>query len=319
MQNLGTGLVNSVKNLFGIHSPSTVFSGIGDNIVAGLSNGISQNDAEAIAQMTQMADGMGKAFESIDQKISATITKVMSAIVDFGKKLYDSLDDTSKEILTNVAQSLTQLVNDMIQGATRAINGFMNIWKTLVSKVQGVLTEVIGKVTGFITDLAAKAVEAAEGFVKAIEEGMAGLPDKFKAIGTNIVNGIWEGLQEGWKWLTENVGKLANDLLDKAKSTLGIKSPSTEFMYVGRMVDEGFAKGINDYVGLIENAAGNIESAVEVQPTVGGISGVGGVVNNTINIYPSRNMDERALAREVSVRLADLNNRSKATWRPVYA
>ena len=315
---VGKGLIDSFKSLFGIHSPSTVFEGFGDNIVAGLSNGISQNDADAIKQMTDLANNMGEAFESIDTKIKSTIDTVVNNVTAFAKALYDLLDENSKQILQNIAQALTQLISKMIAGATNAVNGFINIWKTLVGKVQSVLTDIIGKVTGFISDLAAKAAEAAKGFVDAITEGVKNLPEQFVTIGKNMVDGIWKGLQEGWTWLTEKVGKLAQDLLDKAKNALGIHSPSTEFEYVGRMVDEGFAKGINDYIGMIDDAARNIESAVEIKPTIG-TTAAGGVVNNTINIYPSRNMDEKALAREVSERLADLNNRSKATWRPVYA
>ena len=320
---LGNGIIDTFKSLFSIHSPSKVFEGFGDNIVAGLSNGISQNDADAIKQMTDLANNMGKAFESIDIKIKATIDNVINSVTAFAKSLYDMLDENSKQILQNIAQALTQLISKMIQGATNAVNGFINIWKTLVGKVQSVLTDIIGKVAGFITDLAGKAAEAAKGFVDAILNGVQSLPEQFTTIGKNIVDGIWKGLQEGWTWLTEKVGKLAQDLLDKAKSALGIHSPSTQFEYVGRMVDEGFAKGINDYIGMINDAARNIESAVEIKPTVGGMQG-GGVVNNTINIYPARNMDEKALAKEISYQLStqdtrakvtQQNTRTKATWR----
>ena len=319
MKGLGTGLVTTVKDMFGIHSPSTVFEGMGDNIVAGLSLGISSNDAEAIAQMTQLAESMGTAFDSINDKIRGTIANVMQGVIAFGKTLYNSLDGTSKAILSSIAKSLSQLVTEMIRGATNAIDGFMNVWKTIVAKVQGVLTEVIGKVTGFITDLATKAVEAAKGFAEALEKGLQDLPEKFSTIGTNIVNGIWTGLQEGWTWLAENVSKLATDLLDGAKNALGIKSPSKEFMYVGRMIDEGLAKGIDDYVGLVEKAKGNIESAVEITPAVGVSEGISRINNVTMNIYPSAGMDEKALAREINYRLAEQTTRKYAARRPVYA
>lgn len=67
----------------------------------------------------------------------------------------------------------------------------------------------------------------------------------FTDIGTNIVNGIWKGISDGWDWLKKKVKELANSLLDAAKDALGIKSPSKAFRdQVGRWIMPGVTEGV---------------------------------------------------------------------------
>ena len=75
-------------------------------------------------------------------------------------------------------------------------------------------------------------------------------------VGKNIVDGIWEGIQSGWKWLTDKVADLAQSLLDTAKNVLGIHSPSKEFAWIGQMSAEGMIVGFDDVdpVGEIKSS-----------------------------------------------------------------
>ena len=47
VKDIFTGFIDGVKNLFGIHSPSTLFEGFGTNMVEGLVNGL-QGIANAV-------------------------------------------------------------------------------------------------------------------------------------------------------------------------------------------------------------------------------------------------------------------------------
>lgn len=59
---LGDGLINSVKSIFGIHSPSTVFHGFGTNIVEGLANGIEDNIGMAVSSIVKLGKAVTTSF-----------------------------------------------------------------------------------------------------------------------------------------------------------------------------------------------------------------------------------------------------------------
>ena len=100
----------------------------------------------------------------------------------------------------------------------------------------------------------------AEGLVKAIPELMSKVPqivtsllngfvEGFKGIlnvGANIVQGLWQGIQNAWSWLVSKVQQFAKSILDGMMSALGIHSPSTLFRdKVGKFIPQGVAVGID--------------------------------------------------------------------------
>ena len=140
------------------------------------------------------------------------------------------------------------------------------------SKVSSIFTSVMSAVASFGTNFVNKAREMASNFFNNIVNGLASLPSrvaalgqqlvqavenlpsKFAEIGSNIVQGIWNGIKGGWDWLKKQVKQLADDLVQGVKDGLKIKSPSRVFMGIGKMVDEGFAKGIIDNENRVMSA-----------------------------------------------------------------
>jgi hypothetical protein len=132
---------------------------------------------------------------------------------------------------------------------------------------------------------------------------VASLPSKFTEIGKNIVSGLWNGIQEKWQWLKDKVSELANSLLQGAKDALGIESPSKEFAYVGRMVDEGFAKGLDNFSYLIGDAMDMITGdMLNVTPQVALADGMAPTTapayNQTVNIYSPTALTPSEVARQ---------------------
>jgi hypothetical protein len=77
-------------------------------------------------------------------------------------------------------------------------------------------------------------------------------------IGSDIVAGIRKGIAEKWGDLKGYVSGLGTGMLDAIKETLRIKSPSREFMDVGRYTIEGLQVGINDNAYLATDAIGSV-------------------------------------------------------------
>lgn len=60
----------------------------------------------------------------------------------------------------------------------------------------------------------------------------------------DIVNGLWEGIKNGWTNFWENVNELLDGFIQGVKDAFGIHSPSTVFAEIGGYVVEGLLNGI---------------------------------------------------------------------------
>jgi hypothetical protein len=55
MDNIGQSLVNTAKSATGSHSPSTIFAGIGNDVMTGLQQGLTTGSAGAVDALTKAA------------------------------------------------------------------------------------------------------------------------------------------------------------------------------------------------------------------------------------------------------------------------
>lgn len=166
-------------------------------------------------------------------------------------QLWDNIKNTVKTTVTSLKEIVVNLFNEM---KTRVVNIVTNIKNTAISLFNVMKSTVVDTVTAMKntvinifttmkTSIIQKVTEIKDGIIKVFD----GIKEKFIEIGGNIVNGIWEGINAGWDWLTNKVKDLAKSLLDAAKSALGINSPSREFRKeVGRWIPPGIVEGVED-------------------------------------------------------------------------
>lgn len=92
-------------------------------------------------------------------------------------------------------------------------------------------------------------VKLAEGLNRAIQSAVDWVRDNFKdksvfEIGAEIVNGLWEGIKNGWNNFWGNVSELIDGFVQGIKDALGIHSPSTVFAEIGVYIIQGLLNGI---------------------------------------------------------------------------
>lgn len=198
-------VVNAVKDFLGIHSPSTVFAEIGNNLIQGLFEGISN--------------------------------------------AWHTITDFFSNVLPNLGNVLSAAWNDMKATAINTWNAIQkslsNAWNsiknTAISSFPSLKTSVMDKWNGLKTSM------------KSVEWG---------SIGTNLVNGLKNGISNAWSGLMTKVQSLVTSLTNKVKSLFGVASPSKVFAEIGGFLDEGLAQGLeNGKRGLLTTAA-NIANAV---------------------------------------------------------
>lgn len=173
--NVGTAVIDKVKNVLGIHSPSTVFAEIGGYIAQGLANGITAAQGYVDAAMQGLINGVTNAGNQFIEKGKQT-----------GIGFVNSLDQT----LTSTWQQLdTNLQNDFF-------GTIQNFWeaaqsgdvKTIGTTIAAVLWHAMGEeqrtqiktiATSMITDLSTQLTNA-----------LSTLSAQAYQIGGELLNGI---------------------------------------------------------------------------------------------------------------------------------
>ena len=119
--------IAKIKNSLGIHSPSTVFAGIGKYLVLGLDEGITDNISSASKAMQQMSnaveaafnpnleiptveDDMGLSNVRLRASITPTLSDTSGLEIDSQSKLEAAFKNSNSDIISTLIQTTQQLI-----------------------------------------------------------------------------------------------------------------------------------------------------------------------------------------------------------------
>lgn len=130
-------LVNAVKNMLGIHSPSTVFADIGRNLVLGLLNGVS-------GIWGQITDFFSRRLDDVRQKFADTWQAVNSG----ANAAWNGIAATIR-IAVNTAIGF---MNRLLSGAAAMVNGMIDVLNRFKIDVPEDVPLIGGTSFGFALD-----------------------------------------------------------------------------------------------------------------------------------------------------------------------
>lgn len=210
---LGSNILGGIKSFLGINSPSTVMAEQGNYIIQGLLNGLET-----------MPDAVNQLFQS-----------TLDSITTWGSDMVARIGEWGANMATTAGTAMNTMVQTVIQWVQQLPE---QVWVWLVNTAN--------KLNQWTIQLVQKGRAAATGLVNAVLDGVRTLPGLMVSVGSDIVQGLWNGISAGWSWLTNKVADLAQSLLQAAKNALDIGSPSREFRdEVGRWIMPGIGEGID--------------------------------------------------------------------------
>lgn len=210
---LGSNILGGIKSFLGINSPSTVMAEQGSYIIQGLLNGLET-----------MPDAVSQLFQS-----------TLDSITTWGSDMVARIGEWGANMATTAGTAMNTMVQTVIQWVQQLPE---QVWVWLVNTAN--------KLNQWTIQLVQKGQAAATGLVNAVLDGVRTLPSLMVSVGSDIVQGLWNGISAGWSWLTNKVADLARSLLQAAKNALDIGSPSREFRdEVGRWIMPGIGEGID--------------------------------------------------------------------------
>ncbi len=237
-------LINGFKNLFGIHSPSTVMAELGGYIIAGLCNAVS----DGIRKVKEI-------FEKILEKIQSVFSKVDEW---FGEKFQKAWDN-----ITGIFSSAGKWFSDRWEEIKNIFSSvgewfgerFRNAWNTITDIFSGIGNWFSDRWNDIITALS----DVGDWF-----------RDKFQNAWNNITgifNGIGQWFSNRWNDITSVFSGVGDWFSEKFQSAYNniteIFSGIGEwFSGIWSNISDGAKEGVNWIIDIINGLVYSAESAV---------------------------------------------------------
>lgn len=196
LRGLFDGWIQSVKDFFGIHSPSTVFADIGNFLVQGLLQGI-QNAWTAFSEtviglFNGLVDGIKNTFSSIGEFFSTTFNNAKELAVN----AWSTASEKFAEVKNKVVNAFDGVKENIKTTFTTAKDNAVNVWNDAKSKFTTVADNIASGL-GSIKDKAKQIFTDVKYSASSILSG----------IGTQLSN-TWDGIKStvstGWSYVTGN-------------------------------------------------------------------------------------------------------------------
>lgn len=141
---LGTKILESIKEVLGIHSPSTEFFEIGQNIVQGLINGISSGISWVIEGLKKLGNTIIEFFKGLDwnfeffEGFKEAFTKFKDYLsqFDYGK-LLAIIPVTAVLLIVKKIYDITSALADGINSFNNVIEGFADVTQSFSKVLNG--------------------------------------------------------------------------------------------------------------------------------------------------------------------------------------
>lgn len=279
---MASGILNKVKDVLGIHSPSKEFASIGVNVVQGLVNGILTSTQQVEAAAKQLAIDTADAYvEEAEKQLEAAQEQLSKATTKAAKKAAQAAVDAAKATLKEAQEQAAadqELADDLERiaaglGEDTGI-GFVSSlvsavksqdWTSVAALVaQGIFSRLTAEQQTAITGWVASAVEQLNaGFA---EDGLAGLVQA----GASLVQGLTTGLQTNSGTLLSAAQALVGNLqtafhtgFQAIASTAGSLVNSLQSVVTGGLQNIVSAAGtlLGSFQTIAANSFGNVLSA----------------------------------------------------------
>lgn len=133
--NLVDPVVNAVKDFFGIHSPSTVFAEIGDNLIAGLLQGIENTWNTITGFFSTACEGLQSFFSGAWDGIKSAASTAWEGITNTLTSAWDGISSTASIVWDGVTTTVSSAW-DKISTTTS------DVWENIKSTVSAKFEEV---------------------------------------------------------------------------------------------------------------------------------------------------------------------------------
>ncbi len=256
-----------------------------------------------------LVSGIVQALPAAVEAISAVVPMLVEQIAILLPQIVDAGIGIIVALADGIGENLPALVPAAVDAIITVADGLLNHIDTLILAA-GKLT--VGMAQGLVEALPRLVVRLPEiiaAIVKGLLEGMSAIGN----VGTQLVQGLFNGISNATQWLYNKLKGWCDDVVGWVMNLFGIDSPSKVFAdEVGKFIPPGITVGVEKAMPKAMRDMGEELSALSALPISGGTTtNMGGVV---LNVYGAEGQDVNALADAVMYRLQHAVERREAVF-----
>ncbi|UXV49026.1 terminase (plasmid) [Staphylococcus aureus] len=236
------------------------FSGVWDTLMNTISN-VNQTIWEGLQNIwSQVEQFLFDTYNRLTGETVSSWSEIWASIEKYVSQIWDSVSNWFNQTVSTIGAKMSEAYNSIVTGGGQWVESIRqamyNFWDSVVQKFNDV--------------------------VKSCRQGMQNAVDairnffgNFTEVGQYLMQGLENGISAGIGWVVDAAYNVAKSALDKAKSALGIASPSREFKTIGMFVSQGLGIGIANQAFRAINAVKDLSNQVvdafdaELIPTFG--------------------------------------------------
>jgi hypothetical protein len=266
-ENVVNKIISNVKNLFGIHSPSTVFADIGGYLIEGLKDGVSGAMQGALDVFTNLKENITGILDGITSKVKSLWNKITgkdqdsSGSTSNAKKVSGTTTENYEKVAKDVKEKVHQMRLDTVAELTlmdaNVRTHFTTQHDIMVAKWKQAGEAIVSYINGTMKLNVSKAMNSV---VDVVLNSMR----RLYTIGWNAIIGLNNGMiAAANQHLYKNAEAIAHNIENRLRSALKIHSPSQVMMELGGFTVEGFQLGMQNMLPKVESTINDISAEVQ--------------------------------------------------------
>lgn len=206
---------------------------------------------DAAPYLEQFAEGVGDMASDVLRYFDSMVPGVRSAI----DKLLERFPGIGR-ILDTARRSF--------QRFTSAVGGYFK--ELLQLSPADALAKIIDDVRNAFASLSwSDIVATLKDFIDNFDEFVDTITDGMKELAPDILDGLIDGLGEGFKALVDIMTEMGGRIIAAIKLVLGIHSPSTVMYEIGQNIVQGLMNGISSLIGGVAGLFSGLADAIGVE------------------------------------------------------
>lgn len=278
--------------------------------------------------LSSIQESIRAVWNLIPEDIRRDLDLVLNALSERGSAWVSSVAESGQAML----QSITSKLNEIAQYVqTWTTNSILEPLRRLVGASQSTSESIGSAILQGITNKLSQTVQAVQTwatstFLSPLRNLINSARDIARDIGEAIINGIISGVRSMGSYLGGILADIVRSALDRAKSALGIRSPSkVSEREVGEPIGQGVVAGVASQMPAFQDIMSDFVRPVNNTPlpvpSGTGLSAIRpstSVVNNvTVYVQGHALVDKRALADAVVAGLEAAQQQSRTRVRVV--
>ena len=244
-------LLELIANIIGVVLATAI------SVAINLFTAIIEIVTSVITGFTQLYENISGFVTSVVQFFTVDLPNAINMLAQWFAQLPGNIAAFLSMVITNVVAWVANMASNAVSAGSQFISGIAGFLSALPGNIASWLSNAVSTVVGWVSEFASNATSAASQFTTNLVDGLKSIPEKVKSIGSDIIQGMVNGVTSAADSLIDSVKGAVDDAIGAAKNLLGIHSPSRVFRKIGQYSMQGAALGVDDGADVLLRSTDN--------------------------------------------------------------